>query len=88
MSREAFGHWWLERYVPYVQQFPEVRQYCVSLGETGLETVADGLAEVWCDDVATLQRVTASEVVWEAQRHSVAHTSDRIRLILEEHRIR
>jgi hypothetical protein len=37
--------------------------------------------------MATLRRVTASEVVKEAQRHSVAHTSDRIRLILEEHRI-
>ncbi len=87
MSREAFGRWWLERHVPYVQQFPEMRQYRVSLVETGPETVADGLAEVWFDDLATLQRVTASEVVREAQRHSVAHTSDRIRLVLEEHRL-
>src|SRR5439155_14752830 len=47
MSREAFGHWWLERHVPYVRQFPEVRQYRVSLVEAGLETVADGIAEVW-----------------------------------------
>jgi len=88
MSREAFGHWWLERHVPYVKKFPEVRQYRVSLVETGPETVADGIAEVWFDDMATLRRVTASEVVHEAQRHSVAHTSDRIRLFLEEHRIR
>ena len=64
-----------------------MRQYRVSLVETGPETVADGLAEVWFDDLATLQRVTASEVVREAQRHSVAHTSDRIRLVLEEHRL-
>jgi uncharacterized protein (TIGR02118 family) len=88
MSREAFGHWWLERHVPYVKKFPEVRQYRVSLVETGPETVVDGIAEVWFDDLATLRRVTASEVVQEAQRHSVAHTSDRIRLFLEEHRIR
>ena len=25
MSREEFGHWWLERHVPYVKKFPEVR---------------------------------------------------------------
>jgi uncharacterized protein (TIGR02118 family) len=88
MSREAFGHWWLERHVPYVTQFPEVQQYRVSLVEVGPETVVDGLAEVWFADMATLRRVTASEVVREAQRHSVAHTSDRIRLFLEEHHIR
>jgi uncharacterized protein (TIGR02118 family) len=88
MSREAFAHWWLERHVPYVKRFPDVRKYRVSLVESGPETIVDGLAEVWLDDMATLRRVTASEVVKEAQRHSVAHTSDRIRLVVEEHRIR
>jgi len=65
-----------------------VRKYRVSLVESGPETIVDGLAEVWFDDMATLRRVTASEVVKEAQRHSVAHSSDRIRLFVEEHRIR
>lgn len=88
MSREAFAHWWLERHVPYVKRFPDVRKYRVSLVESGPETIVDGLAEVWFDDMATLRRVTASEVVKEAQRHSVAHTSDRLRLVVEEHRIR
>ena len=88
MSREGFAHWWLERHVPYVKQFPAVRKYCVFLVEPGPETVVDGLAEVWFDDMATLRRVAASEVVKVAQQHSVAHTSDRIRLFLEEHRIR
>jgi len=88
MSREAFAQWWLERHVPYVKKFPEVRKYRVSLVESGPETIVDGLAEVWFDDMATLRRVTASEVVKEAQRHSVAHSSDRIRLFVEEHRIR
>jgi uncharacterized protein (TIGR02118 family) len=88
MSREAFAHWWLERHVSYVKQFPAVRKYRVSLVESGPETVVDGLAEVWFDDMDTLQCVTASAVVKEAQQHSVAHTSDRIRLVVEEHRIR
>jgi uncharacterized protein (TIGR02118 family) len=88
MDREAFAHWWLERHVPYVKRFPAVRKYRVSLVESGPETVVDGLAEVWFDDMATLRRVIASEVVKEAQQHSVAHTSDRIRLVVEEHRVR
>ena len=88
MNREAFAHWWLDRHVPYVKKFPDVRKYRVSLVELGPETIVDGLAEVWFDDMDTLRRVTASEVVKEAQRHSVAHTSDRIRLVVEEHRIR
>jgi len=88
MSREEFARWWLERHVPYVKKFPEVRKYRVSLVESGPETVVDGLAEVWFDDLATLRRVTTSAVVKEAQRHSTAHSSDRIRLCVEEHRIR
>jgi uncharacterized protein (TIGR02118 family) len=88
MSREAFAQWWLERHVPYVKPFPNVQKYRVSLVESGPETVVDGVAEVWFDDMATLWRVTASAVVKEAQQHSVAHTSDRIRLVVEEHRIR
>jgi uncharacterized protein (TIGR02118 family) len=88
MDRGAFASWWLERHVPYVKKFPEMRKYRVSLVEAGPETVVDGLAEVWFDDIATLRRVTGSEVVKEAQRHSVAHTSERIRLVVEEHRIR
>jgi uncharacterized protein (TIGR02118 family) len=88
MNREGFTHWWLERHVPYVKRFPGVRKYRVSLVGSGPETIVDGLAEVWFDDMAALRRVTASEVVKEAQRHSVAHTSDRIRLVVEEHRIR
>jgi uncharacterized protein (TIGR02118 family) len=87
MSREAFARWWLERHVPYVKKFPAMRKYRVSLVEFGPETVVDGLAEVWFDDIATLRRVTASEVVKEAQTHSVDHTSERIRLVVEEHRI-
>jgi uncharacterized protein (TIGR02118 family) len=88
MTREAFAHWWLERHVPYVKRFPAVRKYRVSLVESGPESFVDGVAEVWFDDMATLRRVTASEMVKEAQRHSVAHTSDRLRLVMEEHRIR
>jgi uncharacterized protein (TIGR02118 family) len=88
MDRGAFASWWLERHVPYVKKFPSLRKYRVSLVESGPETVVDGLAEVWFDDITTLRRVTASEVVKEAQRHSVAHSSERIRLVVEEHRIR
>lgn len=88
MSRAEFGHWWLTRHVPYVKKFPKVRKYRVSLVEAGPETVVDGIAEVWFDDMATLRHVTASAVVQEAQEHSVAHTSDRIRLFVEEYRLR
>ena len=88
MNREALAHWWLERHVPYVKRFPAVRKYRVPLVESGPETIVDGLAEAWFDDMAMLRRVTASDVVKEAQRHSVAHISNRIRLFVVEHRIR
>jgi len=49
------------------QKFPEVQKYRVSLVDAGPETVADGIAEVWFDDMATLRRVTSS--AWY-RRHS------------------
>jgi uncharacterized protein (TIGR02118 family) len=87
MSRNEFGHWWLERHTGYVRKFPGLRKYRVSIVGCGPETEVDGLAEAWFDDLETMQAVTAGPIVEEAQKHSVAHTSDRIRLFLQEHRI-
>ena len=89
LPRALFFDWWLGQHRALVEQLPGLRQYIISLAVADeQEGPFDGLAEVWFDDMATLRCVTASEVVKEAQQHSVAHTSDRIRLFVEEHRIR
>jgi hypothetical protein len=79
LDRVACKVWWLEKHAPLVVAFPELAHYQANLVPTG--------AEVWFDDMDTLQRVTSSEGVREAQKHSIAHTRDRIRLFLAEHRI-
>src|SRR5919109_1216872 len=85
LLRPRFCDWWLGQHRALAEQLPGLRQYIISLAASGPETIVDGLAEVWFDDMATLRRVTASDVVKAAQQHSVAHTRDRIRLFLEEH---
>jgi hypothetical protein len=75
MSREEFGHWWLERHVPYVKKSPEVQKYRVSLVESGPETIVEGIAEVWFDDMDTLRRVTSSEGLWGNRAAWLAKTT-------------
>lgn len=88
LTQPHFFDWWLGQHKALAEQLPGLRQYTISLAAEAQDGPFDGMAEVWFDDIATLRRVTASDVVKEAQRHSVAHTSERIRLVVEEHRIR
>ena len=88
LPQPVFFNWWLDQHRSLAEQLPGLRQYVISLAADAQDGPFDGMAELWFDDMATLRRVTASEVVKEAQQHSVAHTSDRIRLVVEEHRIR
>ena len=85
MDRKAFKDWWLNRHARMVLPFPDLRRYQVSLVEFGEEGFADGIAEVCFEDLATLQRVTSSEMVRTAQQDSQDHTEDRNRLYVEEH---
>ena len=80
LSQPLFFDWWLGPHRALAEQLPGLRQYIISLSADTPEGPFDGMA--------TLRRVITSAVVKEAQQHSVAHTSDRIRLFVEEHRIR
>jgi uncharacterized protein (TIGR02118 family) len=79
---------WLDRHRALAEQLTGLRRCVISLAVEAQDGPFDGMAELWFDGLATLGQVMASEVVKEAQRHSVAHTSDRIRLVVEEHRLR
>lgn len=90
-TRAQFQRWWLQEHVPEVVGLPGLRRYRVSL-TTGSTTHADadipfdGVAELWFDDRAALDRAwTESEAGRTAVAHSQANTSMRWTLITEEH---
>lgn len=68
ISPEAFRKVWLEEHAPMVRSVPEVRRYVLSfpLLEPTRPDVAtmpisvDAIAELWYDDMASLQRAAAS----------------------------
>jgi len=68
MSVEAFRKVWLEEHAPMVRSVPEVRRYVLSfpLAEPTRpdvptpEVQCDAIAELWYDDMASLQKAAAS----------------------------
>ena len=87
VTREEFHRWWLERHVPYVKKFPRLRRYAVNLvADPAADPDGwDGVAEVWFDSLDDLKAAFASPEAKAAQAHSVAHSREVLRLILEEH---
>ena len=88
LSQSLFFDWWLGRHRALAEQLPGLRQYIISLAADTQEGPFDGMAELWFDDLAAADAAFASPAGRAAQQHSVAHTSDRTRLFIEEHRIR
>lgn len=68
MSADAFRKVWLEEHAPMVRSVPEVRRYVLSfpLSEPSrpdvptLPVTVDAIAELWYDDLASLQAAAAS----------------------------
>ena len=90
-TRERFHRWWLDEHVAYGKKLPDLRKYrvCLVTGSTSHEGREpwDGIAELWFDDRAALERAWSSEVGRIALAHSRDSHSDRLVLITEEHEL-
>jgi len=89
-TRERFHRWWLDEHVAHGKK-PNLRKYrvCLVTGSTSHEGREpwDGIAELWFDDRAALDRAWSSEVGRTALAHSRESHSDRLVLITEEHEL-
>ncbi len=82
LSVEEFQRYWRETHGPIAARLPGVRRYvqCHTLPElyAGENTPAyDGAAEVWFDDMATLQQAMASpelKAAREDERNFIDHS--------------
>ena len=93
MTVEAFREWFLGPHLNYSKSRPEVLRY------TGSFTVApapgspfrdgepdyDIIAEIWCEDLATVQNVYAELQKAGGVKDSQTHASVRIAFLAEEH---
>jgi uncharacterized protein (TIGR02118 family) len=88
LDRAAFKTWWLEQHAPLVVAFPELARYQVNLVPAGEEEgFADGVAEVYFNDLESLLRIIASPQVKTVQQDSVVHSAAINRLLVQQHSI-
>jgi hypothetical protein len=87
LDRTAFKTW-LEQHAPLVVAFSALTRSQVHRVPTGeQEGFADGVAEVCCNDLETLLRITSSQQVRTVQQDSVVHRAAINRLLVPAHPI-
>jgi len=62
MSVDELKTWWLDVHAPNVRKLPGLRKYVISLTFGAPDKVPDydGIAELWFDDMAALQKAVES----------------------------
>ena len=95
MSVEAFRKVWLEEHAPMVRSVPEVRRYVLTfpLAEPTRPDVptpdvkCDAIAELWFDDLASLQKAGASAAMKRVTDNGALYLGSIKSFVLEEVRI-
>ncbi|MCY7303064.1 MAG: EthD family reductase [Thermoleophilia bacterium] len=82
-SPEDFRRWWLEEHAPLARQLPGLRKLVFNL--VGGDAPHDGGAELWFDSVEEFEAAYASEIGQRVAADSIAHLSERVRLVVTEH---
>lgn len=92
MSVEAFRKVWLEEHAPMVRSVPEVRRYVLTfpLAEPTRpdvptpEVACDAIAELWFDDIASLQKAAASAAMKRVTDNGALYLGSIKSFIMEE----
>ena len=92
MSVEAFRKVWLEEHAPLVRHVPEVRRYLVTfpLAEPTRPDVptpevrCDAIAELWFDDMASLQKAGASAAMKRVTDNGALYLGSIKSFVMEE----
>jgi len=89
MSGDELKTWWLDVHAPNVKKLPGLRKYVVSLTFGAPDEVPnhDGIAELWFDDMAALQKAMESPEAAEGLKDLQSSKVDFTHLFTEEHTI-
>jgi uncharacterized protein (TIGR02118 family) len=85
MTHDEFSAWWLHEHAPLAAQLPGVRRITFNLAADG--GAFDGVSELWFDSQADFEAAYATDLGKSVAADSIAHLSDRQRLLVTEHGI-
>ena len=88
LTREAFRDWWLNRHAPVARALPGLRRYQISYPIDEAEHDYDGMAELWFDSEAAMNRSFDSELGHQLLADSQAHAAVRVRIAMRENWVR
>lgn len=94
MSREEFLRHWVDDHAPMALSVPGLRRYVLSLivGEPSRSDIpdqkitADGIAELWYDDMAAMQRAIESPEMKTLRAHGAIFIGQ-IKMFLTEEKV-
>jgi len=93
MSREEFKRRWLIDHTKLSSQLPDCREYRINIAldhqpdGDGVEPLYDGTAELWWDNVASMERCFSTEIAGIAGRDADAFCDIRIHIFTEEYSV-
>lgn len=91
LSREAFGHRWLQEHTKLSGKLPGLRGYRINIATAyqpegiGAEPLYDGTAELWWDSVEAMEASFASDIGVAAGADADEFCEVRIHIYTEEH---
>jgi uncharacterized protein (TIGR02118 family) len=94
MSREEFMRAWVDEHAPMALSVPGLRRYVLQLivdepvraDIPAQQVTADGIAELWFDDVAAMQKVLASPEMKQLRAHGTTFIGQ-IKMFLTEEKV-
>jgi uncharacterized protein (TIGR02118 family) len=85
---EEFRGWWLDHHARVAAKLPGLRRYTISICDrAGGEPPFDGVAELWFDDVSSMEAAFASPAGVECSREDATLIGRRIAMVTAEHTI-
>jgi uncharacterized protein (TIGR02118 family) len=88
MSHDDFAAWWLGEHAPLARRLPGLRAATFNVVQDPAPGEPDGITELWFDSRADFDAAYASEVGRAVVADSMAHVSGRVRLVVDEQRVR
>ncbi len=87
LSPEQFVSYWRTKHAPMVRKVPHLRRYVISLRTKSIagEPMPDGVAELWFDDMGSLEAAMASSEWMAARQDGNNFRVNSVAFITEEH---
>ena len=91
MSKDEFVHYWLTKHAPLAKQkfSDRLKKYVISIvmSAEGEEPGYQGIAELWFDNMADVQKMMSSPAFEQVMADSAKFTRKGTWVMLEEHTI-